>query len=225
MLISFPTEKSPKVNVIAWLEFELFYNNVAVQNVSHYTTEPRSRCLALTASLTFTWKNTQFWFSERLLPERKWFWNLSFRIVPQVINWQWLKPLLLVRYRKMHDKNIGNCVTYLTSFTVQFFSFFTYFCVYIYKYLLDFANFRLGTCSRWCCSHRLILFSLAGIVIFGKRQIKHKAAFIEYWDRSMDRTLSNKNMAYSHIFREASGERVHLEDFGWLVSLPCSVGI
>ena len=28
---------SPKINVIAWLEFELALNNVAVQNVSRYT--------------------------------------------------------------------------------------------------------------------------------------------------------------------------------------------
>ena len=30
---------SPKVNVIAALEFELVYNDVAVQHVSHYDTE------------------------------------------------------------------------------------------------------------------------------------------------------------------------------------------
>ena len=35
---SFPKDTSPKVNVIAQLEFELAYYNVAVQHVSHYAT-------------------------------------------------------------------------------------------------------------------------------------------------------------------------------------------
>ena len=33
---------SPKVSVIAWLEFELDHTVVAVQHVSHYTTETPS---------------------------------------------------------------------------------------------------------------------------------------------------------------------------------------
>ena len=35
----FPKGISAKVNVIAWLEFELTYYNVTVQHVNHYTTE------------------------------------------------------------------------------------------------------------------------------------------------------------------------------------------
>ena len=36
--ISFPKDIGPKVNVIAWLEFELAYLEAAVQHFSHYTT-------------------------------------------------------------------------------------------------------------------------------------------------------------------------------------------
>ena len=41
-VIPFPKGVSPKVNVIARLEFELAYYDVTIQNVSHYTTSPRS---------------------------------------------------------------------------------------------------------------------------------------------------------------------------------------
>ena len=36
---AFPKSISPKVNVIARLEFELAYSEVAILNVNHYTTE------------------------------------------------------------------------------------------------------------------------------------------------------------------------------------------
>ena len=35
---TFPKGISPKVNVIAWLEFELAYYDVKVQHVNHYAT-------------------------------------------------------------------------------------------------------------------------------------------------------------------------------------------
>ena len=38
----FPLGICPKVNVIAWLEFELAYNDVTAQHVSHNIMEPLS---------------------------------------------------------------------------------------------------------------------------------------------------------------------------------------
>ena len=35
---TFPKDISPKMNVIAWLEFELIYFEVAVQHFNHYAT-------------------------------------------------------------------------------------------------------------------------------------------------------------------------------------------
>ena len=45
-IYTFPKDISPKMNVIAWLEFELADYDVAVQHISHYVTEifPRQRC-------------------------------------------------------------------------------------------------------------------------------------------------------------------------------------
>ena len=34
----FPMGNSPKVNAITWLKFELAYDDVSVQDFSHYTT-------------------------------------------------------------------------------------------------------------------------------------------------------------------------------------------
>ena len=35
----FPKDTNPKVNIIAWMEFEPAYYDAAVQHISHYTTK------------------------------------------------------------------------------------------------------------------------------------------------------------------------------------------
>ena len=58
-VIHFPKGISPKVNIIAWMQFELTHSDVMVQHVSHYetSTSPAYIWLTLLMNIYFLWNS------------------------------------------------------------------------------------------------------------------------------------------------------------------------